>query len=664
MKRLTVLIAAGAMSVGGAVAGPRDARPAAFTQTLPAEHTVELKRMPTVDVARLQAEDRQLDRALGERPVRFAAPLTVDITPQNAGDWDELANGHLVWRLRVESKDALSLNFGFSEYHMPAGGRLLVYPGGLSKNANPEVIRSFDTSDNKAHGALWTPIVPGDSAVVEVVVPKAQLGALKLRMTRVNHDYIGFGKLARDGALAETKGVSGSCNVDVVCPDGDDFRDEIPSVGAYSRFGTFYCSGSLLNNTAGDQKMYFLTAHHCGMGTADAAASMVVYWNYQNSTCRAPGTGDSGANGDGSLDQNQTGAVVRATYATSDFTLLELDDAADPAFNLSWSGWDRRDLAPSAATGIHHPRVAEKRITHSDNPLRVEGYSGNTGTSHLWVQWNQRGTTEGGSSGSPIYSPEGRVVGQLHGGLASCSTTGSNHVDWYGRVFTSWTGGGAAASRLSDWLDTAGTGVEFVDTIGADGGGEPGAPVAGFDYVVDNDTLTVTFTDTSTDGDSAIASYAWDFGDGSGATEASPVHVYAEAGIYTVALTVIDADDRSHTSAQTVEVGDTGPDAIELVNRTPLTGLTGAVGEAVLYRIDVDAGAAGPLQILTSGGRGNVTVHVSLDEAPTLETYDYRSARPGNNESIRIATPEVGSYYVLVVGETAYSGVTLQARHN
>ena len=196
---------------------------------------------------------------------------------------------------------------------------------------------------------------------------KAKLAELKLRLTRINHDYVGFGRLAREGALAQTKGVSGSCNVDVVCPDGDDFRREIPSVGAYSRFGQFYCSGSLLNTTAGDRRMYFLTAHHCGMGTADAAASIVVYWNYENSTCRTPGSAASGANGDGSLAQNQSGAVVRATYAASDFTLLELDDAADPAFNLSWSGWDRRDIAPQGATGIHHPRVAEKRITHSDN---------------------------------------------------------------------------------------------------------------------------------------------------------------------------------------------------------------------------------------------------------------------------------------------------------
>lgn len=661
MKTLIACITAGTLSVGAAAAATRDARPAAFDNRLPAEHTVELKRMPAVDAARLRAEDARQDRAFGLRPIRFATPHAVDLTPNNAGDWDEIAGGDLVWRLRVESKDALSLNFGFSEFHLPEGARLLIYPEGLDRNANPEAIHAFTSADNKPAGSLWTPLVPGDNAVIEVVVPKAAMSALKLRLSSVNHDYVGFGRLAREGALAQTKGVSGSCNVDVVCPDGDDFRAEIPSVGAYTRFGVEYCSGSLVNNTAGDQTMYFLTAHHCNMGTADAAASIVVYWNYENSTCRTPGSAESGADGDGSLAENQTGAVVRATYAGSDFTLLELDDPADPAFNLSWSGWDRRDIAPSGATGIHHPRVAEKRITHSDNPLRVEGYLGNSGSSHLWVQWNQRGTTEGGSSGSPIYSPEGRVIGQLHGGYASCSTTGDDHVDWYGRLFTSWTGGGTAATRLSDWLDAAGTGAEFVDTLGGDAS-EPGAPVAGFDYTVDNDTLTVTFTDTSSD-DGEIVSHAWAFGDGTTSDEANPVKTYDAPGVYSVSLTVTDDAGNTHTRTQQVEVGDLGPDATELLNRTPVPGLSGAAGAELLYAITVPEGVEGPLSITTSGGSGNVSLYVSADEEPTAEAYDFASRRPGNNEVVRIADVEAGTYYVKVVGESAFANVTVQARH-
>lgn len=44
----------------------------------------------------------------------------------------------------------------------------------------------------------------------------------------------------------------------------------------------------------------------------------------------------------------------------------------------------------------------------------------------------------------------------------------------------------------------------------------------------------------SVDSDGTIASYAWDFGDGSTATGAQVVHAYQEPGFYTVRLTVTD----------------------------------------------------------------------------------------------------------------------------
>ncbi|WP_407354253.1 pre-peptidase C-terminal domain-containing protein [Luteimonas sp. R10] len=661
MRYAIGLIMAGMLSAGTALAAQRDARPAAFDHRLPAEHTVEVRSMPAVDAARLRAEDARRAAVRRDEPVRFATPHRVDLTPLNSGDWDQIGGDMLVWRLRLESKDALSLNFGFDEYRMPAGGRMLIYPAGLSANADPAAIRTFTDADNKAHGKLWTPVVPGDHAVIEVVVPRAKVGELKLRLTSVNHDYLGFGDLARRGALEQAQGVSGSCNIDVVCPAGDEWRDQIPASGAYSRFGTFYCSGSLVNNTANDQKMYFLTAHHCGMGTADAAASIVVYWNYENSYCRTPGSAESGAEGDGSLDQNQTGAVPLATWSTSDFTLLELDDPADPEFNLYWAGWDRRDTSFDGATGIHHPRVAEKRITHSSNPLQISGYFG-AGTDHLHVFWDQPGTTEGGSSGSPLYSPDKRVIGQLHGGLASCSTSGDDHSDYYGRLYTSWTGGGTEATSLASWLDPLGTGAEFIDGIGADGGGEPGDPVAGFTYAVDGDTLTVTFTDTSSD-DGEIVVYDWDFGDGTGSSEANPVKVYDAAGVYSVSLTVTDDEDNTGSTSQTIEVGDTGPDATEIFNRQPVSGLAGDAGSEQLYSLTVPEGVDGPLSFMTSGGSGDVAMYVSFEAEPSADAHDHASQRPGNSEVVRIAAPQAGTYYVKLVGVRAFSRVTLQARH-
>jgi len=583
--------------------------------------------------------------------------LKADFTPANAGNWSRLDDERMVWRLRVESRGAHSLNFGFGQYRMPEGGHLLIYPGGLAKNANSKLFRAYTSADNKPHGKLWTAVVSGDVAVIEAVIPRSKLDAFKLRIDSVNHDYVGFDRMLANPALfARPEGQSGACNIDVVCPAGDNFRDQIRAVAGYSLNGSLMCSGSLVNNSGNDRKMLFLTAAHCGAAPAQSAASIVVYWNYQNSTCRTPGSAESGQEGDGSMDQNQTGAVPLANFDDSDFTLLELDTPADPAFNLYWAGWDRRDMAPQdGATGIHHPAVAEKRIVHSTSPLLISGYGTSQGTTHLHVFWENPGTTEGGSSGSPLYSTAGRVIGQLNGGSASCTTTGPAHSDYYGRVARSWTGGGADNSRLSNWLDPAATGAEFIDGIGM---GEPGFPVASFSYTAEN--LIVSFTDTSTDSDGTIVSRQWDFGDSSTSTEANPVHTYSESGTYTVTLTVTDDAGNSNTATKTVEVS-AEPEAIELTNRKPLPGQSGATDSETLYKLVVPEGVSGPLSILTYGGTGDVSLYVSHEEVPTTTEYDARSIRPRNSETVRFAKAAPGTYYIKLVGKAGYRGVTVYA---
>ncbi|NZA28417.1 PPC domain-containing protein, partial [Luteimonas sp. SJ-92] len=79
---------------------------------------------------------------------------------------------------------------------------------------------------------------------------------------------------------------------------------------------------------------------------------------------------------------------------------------------------------------------------------------------------------------------------------------------------------------------------------------------------------------------------------------------------------------------------------------------------------EVPAGVNGPLSITTSGGSGDVSLHVSLDEEPDAGAGDWNSTRPGNSETIRINGPAAGVYYIKLYGERAYSNVTLQARHN
>ncbi|RPE81669.1 S8 family peptidase [Vulcaniibacterium tengchongense] len=103
-------------------------------------------------------------------------------------------------------------------------------------------------------------------------------------------------------------------------------------------------------------------------------------------------------------------------------------------------------------------------------------------------------------------------------------------------------------------------------------------------------------------------------------------------------------------------------EATPIANRSPVTALAGAAGSEQLFSLDVPAGV-GSLTILTYGGSGDVTLLVSHAAEPTSAVADYRSARPGNNETVRIAAPRAGTYYIKLVGATRFERVTLEARH-
>ncbi|MFL6588156.1 MAG: S8 family peptidase [Luteimonas sp.] len=108
-------------------------------------------------------------------------------------------------------------------------------------------------------------------------------------------------------------------------------------------------------------------------------------------------------------------------------------------------------------------------------------------------------------------------------------------------------------------------------------------------------------------------------------------------------------------------VEECAPPATPIVNATPVRALSGAAGGETLYSIEVPSGVSGPLSITTTGGSGDVSLHVSLGEAPAA-TGTWNSSRPGNAETIRINAPVAGTYYIKLTGVRAYSNVTLQAR--
>jgi lysyl endopeptidase len=201
-------------------------------------------------------------------------------------------------------------------------------------------IGPYISENRNRAGGLWTAMVAGDELVVELHL----LGGREsdIEITAVSHGYRSFGngyatpKADRDRL---------PCQVNVVCPEGDRFRDQIRSTVIFEIRNTsgdiFNCTGTLLNNTAEDDTPYLLTASHC----VEDPPTLRAYFNFQ-----APACGDTTG---GRTDQSISGATLVANWgvAGGSVTPREAESLQTPGGRAVVSARDRR--ADRRSRGIH-----------------------------------------------------------------------------------------------------------------------------------------------------------------------------------------------------------------------------------------------------------------------------------------------------------------------
>jgi hypothetical protein len=431
--------------------------------------------MPGINVSQLLAED-ELEQSKGV-PFRFGYGHAVDLNLSNSGTWEYVDNGRL-WRLKISAPGATSINLIFGTYFVPEGGKLFIY--GTDRK---QIIGALTASNNNDDGVLGTGIIQRDEIILEYFEPSAVSGLGRLQVESVIQ---GYKDVFKDFPFWEDYGGSGSCNNNANCPEGEPWENEIRSAAMILTAGNSrLCSGSLLNNVRQDLTPYFLTANHCMSGTPN---TWVIMFNYQSPTC---------VNQNGPLNYTVSGTTTMAKNAASDFALLKLNTAPPDSYRVHFAGWSNVNTPSTSSVGIHHPSGDIKKITFDYDPSVSSDYTPSPylANSHWEITaWND-GTTEPGSSGSPLFDQNHRVIGQLHGGWASCT---SITQDYYGKFAMSWDYGTTSATRLKDWLDPDNTGTLFLD--GWDPSiGEPDsvAPTQITDLSVSNPTsnsLTLNWT--------------------------------------------------------------------------------------------------------------------------------------------------------------------------
>jgi len=510
IRRLFGVVLALVASAHFAFAATPRPEPRSFTGSWRPVAEIAIKTYPALDLEAVAAADAAREAAGG--PHRFAVPHDTSLSVDDVGSWEQ--NGDVsIWRYRIKADEAASLNVGFTRFHVPPSARLYIYDTARRQVAGP-----YDAKHNEPHAQLWTPVIASSDVVVELDVATAERSRVELVIGRIGQGYRGLGTASKSylqpdlgqpklgGKTCSPDQInSGRCNMDVAClADDDPWNDPRRAVGAVQLNGADDCTGSLVNNTANDRRMLFITATHCGLN-ASSSPSVVVYWNYEWPTCRTPGSTESGQSSPPDPNISNSGATWLANTPNpfsgcsgptcSDNTLVELDDPANPDFNLFWEGWDRRTTPaqcsqdagdPSSTVGlcasIHHPNVDEKRITFVAQDFEVGGIAGGSNT-HWHAYWDPNppilpnipspppslppGVTEPGSSGSPLFTSEKRLIGVLSGGPSTCGATGEDLSDFYGQLALAWDGLGTPTTRLKDHLDPLGTEPDFIDGIGA-----------------------------------------------------------------------------------------------------------------------------------------------------------------------------------------------------
>jgi lysyl endopeptidase len=412
--------------------------------------------MPKFDLKALEAEDRA-NEGRKDIPWRFGTEFIVDNNLQNSGIWNTLPNGDRIWRIRYMSKGAKTLNFLFSDFYMPKGAKVYLY-----NNDHSDLLGAYDAAQNSDDRVLGTWLVTGEDIWIEYYEPLAVAGQGKLEIFKVIHGYRTSDAMTK--AVDDGLNGSGACNYDVECYMGeiDGFKDiNKKAVALLITNGDSFCSGALVNNTSNDGTPYLLTANHCYSNPGQWAFRF--NWISPNPVCA--GTEPSTTNAP-NFHQTASGATLRARREGSDFCLVQITANLPSTWDLVWAGWDRSETAPASTFGIHHPAGDIMKACRDLDPPTAAVDNDNVS---LWVigSWDL-GVTEGGSSGSPLFNDQGRIIGQLFYGEAACNGTQNNgEFDAYGRFGVSWNAGNSSSSRLKDWLDPTNTGAMTVDAYPA-----------------------------------------------------------------------------------------------------------------------------------------------------------------------------------------------------
>jgi len=388
--------------------------------------------------------------------VQYAVEREVDLSPEFNGGWSQSDNLK-IWRAHIISPQAYSLGVLFSEFELNEGVKIFIYD-----ESGEHIKGAFTSENNKEYGTFYVGHIPGEQLIIEMQVDQGVSDYGQMRIGSISHAIEPV--FASPNKSDLSLGTSQDCEIDINCIEGEDWQIIKKSVCQIST-PTLLCTGVLVNNTSYDGKPYILTAEHC-VNSKFYAENSVFTFHYENSECGID---------DAEMNMSVSGSSFVSTGDSIDFTLVKLSSMPPQDYDLYYAGWDIRAINHNSSVTIHHPDADAMKISYDFDPMI-------SATSTPWPEYITEsyykinewdiGTTEGGSSGSPLFNSGKKLIGVLTGGSASCGDSigydeindrtifllDGNVDDYYSRLYYGWNHYSSTDQQLKRWLDPKNTG--------------------------------------------------------------------------------------------------------------------------------------------------------------------------------------------------------------
>ena len=410
--------------------------PYSFTHQM--DDSVGLIETGIVDREAMLIED---DLRPANTPYRYGFKFEDEYDFFNHATKSTIENGAEVWRLDILSRGALAMSLEFLPFYLSENSDLYIYNDDYSV-----VLGAYSSLNNNENNVFSIPLLRGELIHMELIIPQNTQEANSIIISEIIHDY-------KDVLnLWENYESERDCGENVNCSSADNYQDPV-NAASFLDMGGYICSGSMINNTNNDLTPYYLTAWHCVTG--ENVNTFRFYFNYETSGC----SGNSASYGSYAYSSD---LLVTSGDMDPDFALLEISGTIYESWDVFYAGWNRSNSSPTISCGVHHPGGAPKKINFDNDQAYNsgtinwgDGYGTSPAGSHWEVYWDDGGT-EGGSSGSPLFDNNQRIVGQLSGGSGACGS-GS---DSYGKLSRAW-----STSNIENWLDPTNSGAYTLDGI-------------------------------------------------------------------------------------------------------------------------------------------------------------------------------------------------------